>query len=43
MVTHEEVGEGSCNKDEEPDERRAMGTPPDLAETMRNLMVELQS
>jgi hypothetical protein len=43
MVTHHEVGEGSHNKDEESDERRVVGTPPDLAETVRSLMVELQS
>jgi hypothetical protein len=43
MVTHQEVGEGSRNRDEESDERRAIGTPPGLAETMRSLMVELQS
>jgi hypothetical protein len=35
MVTHQEVGEGSHNRDEESDERRAIGTPPDLAETVR--------
>jgi hypothetical protein len=43
MVTHQEVGEGSHNRDEEIDERRAIGTPPGLAETVRSLMVELQS
>ena len=43
MVTHHEVGDGSHNRDEESDERRAVGTPPDLAETVRSLMVELQS
>jgi hypothetical protein len=43
MVTHQEVGEGSHNRDEESDERRAIGTPPGLAETVRSLMVELQS
>jgi hypothetical protein len=43
MVTHQEVGEGSHNRDEESDERRVVGTPPDLAETVRSLMVELQS
>jgi hypothetical protein len=43
MVTHQEVGEGSHNRDEESDERRAIGTPPDLAETVRSLMDELQS
>jgi hypothetical protein len=43
MVTHQEVGEGSHNRDEESDERRVAGTPPDLAKTVRSLMVELQS
>jgi hypothetical protein len=43
MVTHQEMGEGSHNRDEDSNERRAIGTPPDLAETMRSLMVELQS
>jgi hypothetical protein len=43
MVTHQEMGEGSHNRDEDSDERRAIGTPPDLAETVRSLMVELQS
>jgi hypothetical protein len=43
MVTHQEVGASSHNRDEESDERRAIGTPPDLAETVRSLMVELQS
>ena len=42
MVTHHEVGEVSHNRDEESDERRAVGTPPDITETMRSLMVELQ-
>jgi hypothetical protein len=31
MVTHQEMGEGSHNRDEEFDERRAIGTPPNLA------------
>jgi hypothetical protein len=43
MVMHREVGEGSHNRDEESDERRAVETPPDLAETVRSLMAELQS
>ena len=43
MVTHQEVAEGSHNRDKESDERREIGTPPDLAETVRSLMVELQS
>ena len=42
MVTHQEMGEVSHNRDEESDERRAIGTPPDLADTVRSLMVELQ-
>jgi hypothetical protein len=37
------VGDGSHNRDEESDERRAMETPPDLDETVKSLMVELQS
>jgi hypothetical protein len=36
------MGEGSHNRDEESDERRAIGSPPNLAETVRSLMVELQ-
>jgi hypothetical protein len=43
MVTHQEMGEGSHNRYEDSDERRAIGTPPDVAETVRSLMVELQS
>jgi hypothetical protein len=43
MVTHHEVGEGSHNRDEESYERRAVGTPPNLAETMKSIMVKLQS
>jgi hypothetical protein len=43
MVTHHEWGESSHNKEEESDERRAVETPPNLAETVRSLMVELQS
>jgi hypothetical protein len=43
MVTHQEMGEGSHNRDKEFDERREIGTPPDLAETVRSLMVKLQS
>jgi hypothetical protein len=42
MVTPQKMGEGSCNRDEDFDERRAMGTPPNLAETVRSLMVELK-
>jgi hypothetical protein len=43
MVTHHEVGDGSHNRDEESDERRAVETPPGLVETVRSLMAELQS
>ena len=43
MVTHQEMGEGSQNRDEESNEIREIGTPPDLAETVRSLMVKLQS
>jgi hypothetical protein len=41
MVTHHEVREGSHNRDEDSDERRAAGTPPGLTETVKSLMVEL--
>jgi hypothetical protein len=37
------VGDGSHNRDKESDERRAVETPLDLAETVRSLMAELQS
>ena len=43
MVTCHKVGDGSNNRDEEYDERRVVETPPDLAEIVRSLMVELQS
>ena len=43
MVTHQEMGEGSHNRDEDSNERREIGTPPNLAETVKSLMVELQS
>ena len=43
MVMHHEVGDDSHNRDEESDERRAVEIPPDLAETVRSLMVEIQS
>jgi CRISPR/Cas system-associated endonuclease Cas1 len=43
MVTHQEVGEVSHNRDKESDERRAIGTPLDLAEIVKSLMVKLQS
>jgi hypothetical protein len=42
MVTHHELGESSDNREEESDERRAVETPPDLVETVRSLMAELQ-
>jgi hypothetical protein len=37
------VGDGSHNRDEESDERRAVETPLDLVETVRSLRAELQS
>jgi hypothetical protein len=40
---HHEVGDGSHNRDEESYERMAVETPPDLAETVKSLMAELQS
>jgi hypothetical protein len=40
MMCHE-VGDGSHNRDEESDERRAVENPPNLAETIRSLRVEL--
>jgi hypothetical protein len=43
MVTHHELGESSHNREEEYDERRQVETPPDLVETIRSLMEELQS
>jgi hypothetical protein len=43
MVTHHEVGDGSHNIDEESNERRVVETPPDLAETVRSLIVKLQN
>jgi hypothetical protein len=43
MVMHHEVGDGSHNRDKESDERRAVEIPPDLTETVRSLMVKLQS
>jgi hypothetical protein len=42
MVTCHEVGDGSHNTYKEYDERRAVETPPDLAENVRSLMAELQ-
>ena len=43
MVTCHGVGDGSHNRDEEFDERRVVETPLDLVETIRSLMVELES
>jgi hypothetical protein len=43
MVTHHELGEISHNREEDFVERRVVETPPDLAETVRSLMEELQS
>jgi hypothetical protein len=43
MVTYPGMEETSHNKEEESDERRMVETPPNLAETVRSLMVELQS
>jgi hypothetical protein len=42
MVTCHDLGEISHNREEEY-ERRAVETPPDLAETVRSLMAKLQS
>jgi hypothetical protein len=42
MVTCHEVRDNSHNRDKEYDERRAVETPPDLAETVRILEAELQ-
>jgi hypothetical protein len=43
MVTHHEWGGISHNREEYFVERRLVETPPDLAETIKILMVELQS
>ena len=43
MVTRHEVRDESHNRDKEYDERMAVETPPDLDETVRSLMDELQS
>jgi hypothetical protein len=43
MVMRQEVGDGPYIRDKESDERRAVETPSDLVETVRNLMVKLQS
>jgi hypothetical protein len=38
MVTHQELGESSHNREEEYDERRVVETLPNLVETMIILM-----
>jgi hypothetical protein len=38
MVTHQELGESSHNKEEESDERRVVEIPPILVENVRSLM-----
>jgi hypothetical protein len=43
MVMCYEVGDGSHNRDEESNQRRAVETPPDLDKTVRSHMDELQS
>jgi hypothetical protein len=43
MVMRHEMGDGFHNRDEESDERRAVETPPALAEIVKSLMEELQS
>jgi hypothetical protein len=43
MVMCHEVGDGSHNRDEESNERRAVETPPDLIETVWRLRPELQN
>jgi hypothetical protein len=43
MVTHQELGEISHNKEEESDERKVVETPPNLAEIVRILITELHS
>jgi hypothetical protein len=42
-MTHQELGESSHNREEEYDERRVVEIPPNLVETVRSLMEELQS
>jgi hypothetical protein len=37
------MGEGSHNREEESDERKVVETPPNIAETVRSLLAELQS
>jgi hypothetical protein len=43
MVTHHELGESSHNREEESNERRVVETLPDLDETIKILMGDLQS
>jgi hypothetical protein len=43
MVTHHKLGERSYNREEKYDERRVVESPPNLDETVRNLMAGLQS
>jgi len=43
MVTYPRMEETSHNKEEGSNKRRMMETPPNLAETIRILIVELQS
>jgi hypothetical protein len=41
MVTCHEVGDGSHNRDEESDERRAVETHLDMDENVRSIMAKL--
>jgi hypothetical protein len=41
MVTHQELGEISHNREEEYDERRVVETLLNISETIRSLMEEL--
>jgi hypothetical protein len=43
MVMHHKVGDGSHNRDEESDEMKPVETPPNLVDTVRSIMAELQS
>jgi hypothetical protein len=43
MVTRDEVGDGSHNKDIESNETKAVETPLDMVKIVRSLMAELQS
>jgi hypothetical protein len=38
MVTHQELGEISHNREEESDEMKVVETPPNLVETIRSLI-----